>query len=189
MRHAWSMTDLDEEEVEEVNRFKNALTLMCKAMGMGMLFTETARGNKYVRHMTMHCIPVKKEIEKDAPLYIQNEMMNVANEWQASNRKVIDTTKKGIINSVPKGFPYCHIEWSNITGPAGGYAHSIENENEFPRDFALDVISGMISGQGFNFNRKNKETTYEEQKKNVIKFIEKWEAFDWTTELDGGEYS
>lgn len=188
MRHAWSMTDLDEEEIDEINRFRSALCLMCKSLGLGLLFAETARGNKYVRHMVMHCIPVKKEVEKDAPLYIQNEMISISDEWQATNRKIINTSKKGINKSVPKGFPYCHIEWSDITGPSGGYAHSIENEKEFPRDFALDVISGMITGHAFNFDRKLKETTYEEQKQNVLKFLDKWESFDWTTELDGGEY-
>ena len=40
----------------------------------------------------------------------------------------MDTSEKGLLRSVPKGFAYCYVEWSNITGPAGSLVHMIEDE-------------------------------------------------------------
>lgn len=64
--------------------------------------------------------------------------------WQASNRKCMDTSEKGLLRSVPKGFAYCYVEWSNITGPAGSMVHMIEDEKNFKRNFAQDVLAGML---------------------------------------------
>lgn len=64
--------------------------------------------------------------------------------WQASNRKCMDTSEKGLLRSVPKGFAYCYVEWSSITGPAGSMVHMIEDEKHFKRNFAQDVLAGML---------------------------------------------
>lgn len=64
--------------------------------------------------------------------------------WQAANRQCMDTTEKGIQRSVPKGFPYVYVQWSDITGPAGSLTHVIEDEKKFKRNFAQDVLAGMM---------------------------------------------
>ena len=56
----------------------------------------------------------------------------------------MDTSEKGLTRSVPKGFAYCYVEWSNITGPAGSLVHMIEDETNFKRNFAQDVLAGML---------------------------------------------
>ena len=56
----------------------------------------------------------------------------------------MDTSEKGLLRSVPKGFAYCYVEWSNITGSPGSLVHMIEDEKNFKRNFAQDVLAGML---------------------------------------------
>lgn len=56
----------------------------------------------------------------------------------------MDITEKGLLRSVPKGFPYIFVQWSNITGPTGSLLHIIEDESVFKRNFAQDVLAGML---------------------------------------------
>ena len=56
----------------------------------------------------------------------------------------MDITEKGLLRSVPKQFPYMFVEWSNITGPRGSLLHIIENESVFKRNFAQDVLAGLL---------------------------------------------
>lgn len=56
----------------------------------------------------------------------------------------MDISEKGLIRSVPKGFPYVFVQWSNITGPEGSLVHIIEDESVFKRNFGQDVIAGMM---------------------------------------------
>ena len=56
----------------------------------------------------------------------------------------MDTTEKGIQRSVPKGFPYVYVQWSDITGPAGSLTHVIEDEKKFKHKYAQDVLAGMM---------------------------------------------
>lgn len=34
-----------------------------------------------------------------------------------------------------QNFPYFHVEWGDLSGPAGGYAHVIEEESAFKGSF------------------------------------------------------
>lgn len=56
----------------------------------------------------------------------------------------MDTSEKGLLRSVPKGFAYVYVHWSNITGPEGSLTHIIEDEKSFKRNFAQDVLAGMM---------------------------------------------
>ena len=56
----------------------------------------------------------------------------------------MDTSEKGLQRSVPKGFAYVYVHWSNITGAEGSLTHVIEDEKTFKRNFAQDVLAGMM---------------------------------------------
>ncbi len=52
-------------------------------------------------------------------------------EW-SHNKKLISLRDKPLRRSVPKGLPYFHVDF----GEENGFAHVIEDEKEFPRNFA-----------------------------------------------------
>ncbi len=58
-------------------------------------------------------------------------MQECETEW-SNNKKLIDLKGKGLKRSVPKGLPYFHVDF----GMDSGYAHVVEEENEFPNNFA-----------------------------------------------------
>ena len=52
-------------------------------------------------------------------------------EW-SHNKKLISLRDKPLRRSVPKGLPYFHVDF----GTENGFAHVIEDEQEFPKNFA-----------------------------------------------------
>ena len=58
-------------------------------------------------------------------------------EWSQHNaKKLIDTSEKGLRNSIPKDFPYFHVEF----GLKKGYVHVIDDESQFQSSFGVNVI-------------------------------------------------
>lgn len=63
-------------------------------------------------------------------------------EW-STNAKLLETSaKKPLKQTVPKGFPYFHVEF----GVTSGMVHVIEDEQKFPRDFGREVLGGTQRG-------------------------------------------
>lgn len=202
------MTDADENVYDEVNKFKAALHAMYAAKDMDVLFLETATHFRQRRHTFVEAVPMDKEVGMDAPLYY-HKAINEAEEW-VTHKKIIDTSGKGLRRCVPKvrvggccancvfvclpshttlsfppplqNFGYFHVSWQG-----GGYAHVIEDEESFPRTFGMDVAKGMMGLPPGRFNR-GKRTSFDTERRLVLDFLKEWEPFDWTQELDGGEY-
>ena len=105
-------------------------------------------------------------------------MMEVE-EW-TSHKKVIDITGKGLRRCIPQGFPYFHVAWKG-----GGFAHVIEDENEFPPSFGVDIAAGMMGLPPERFGRKAQRPSFDEERKRVLKFVDEFEPYDWTQQLDG----
>lgn len=57
----------------------------------------------------------------------QKAILESDTEW-TQNKKLIDTSKKGLRGSIPKGLPFFSVEF----GLDGGFAHVIEDEDLFP---------------------------------------------------------
>lgn len=104
-------------------------------------------------------------------------MTEQAEDWGV-HTKVLSTKGKGLRGTVPKGFPYFNVEWSD-----GGLVQIIENK-KFPKDFGLDTIAGMMELDPMKFNRKPKASDYDRGA--VINFLNRWKEFDWTLSLDEG---
>ena len=71
-------------------------------------------------------------------------------------------------------------------------------EAKFPRDFGVDTLAGILGvdppsfggrgrGRGRGGGGGGGAAAVEEERKLVLAFLEKWKAFDWTSELDGAE--
>ena len=65
-------------------------------------------------------------------MYFQKAIQESESEW-SHNKKLINLTQeKNIRRSIPKGLPYFHVDF----GMQNGFAHVIEDEQLFPRNFA-----------------------------------------------------
>jgi len=108
--------------------------------------------------------------------------MESESEW-SQHKKLIDITGKGLKKSVPPDFPYFCIQFSN----GSGYAHVIEDERSFSRDFGRSVVGGMLRLPDEMW-RKPHDDPPDISRQQVANFLKIWQPFDWTTQLDGGEY-
>jgi hypothetical protein len=102
-------------------------------------------------------------------------------EWSQHNaKKLIDTSIKGLRGSIPKNFPYFHVEF----GMQKGFVHVIDDEKNFKNQFGLNVIRGMLQLHEEDMYRHRQRESLEMQRKAVSDFGRKWEPYDWTKMLD-----
>ncbi|XP_068720114.1 CWF19-like protein 2 [Montipora capricornis] len=178
MQHCSASTLLDEDVWSEIKIYKKELTKMFEEMEQDVVFLETCKQLKKQRHMIIECIPLAKEIGDMSPIYFKKAILESDTEW-AQNKKLIDTSKKGLRAAVPKGLPYFSVEF----GLDGGFAHVIEEEDLFPHYFGKEIVGGMLDLEPHRWRKPRKEN-FEEHKKKVLQFGEWWEPFDWTKKIE-----
>lgn len=102
-------------------------------------------------------------------------------EWSQHNaKKLIDTSEKGLRGSIPKDFPYFHVEF----GLHKGFVHVIDDESQFKSNLGLNVIRGMLQlPEEDMYRRRQKYDSVDTQKQAVALFAKEWGPFDWTRQL------
>eukprot|EP00593_Proboscia_inermis_P015508 CAMPEP_0171325710 /NCGR_PEP_ID=MMETSP0816-20121228/116983_1 /TAXON_ID=420281 /ORGANISM="Proboscia inermis, Strain CCAP1064/1" /LENGTH=155 /DNA_ID=CAMNT_0011824959 /DNA_START=225 /DNA_END=692 /DNA_ORIENTATION=- len=148
---------------------------MYSAEGKGVLFVETVMPNNVFWQTKIEAIPISKNIQNDAPMYFKSAFDEQAEDFE-THTKVIHTKEKGLRRSIPKNFPYIHVEWDD-----GGFAQIIES-SAFNKDFALDTIAGMMGRNSLRFDRKR--TVPDDGRSSVLAFCARYKKYDWTYELD-----
>lgn len=176
MSHVKCSTLLDEDVYEEVQTFRKALVKMFQAEGgRDCVFFECAMGLKGHPHMVVECVPLPREMGDMAPMYFQKAIQECESEW-AHNKKLVKLSNdRGIRRAVPKGLPYFHVDF----GMQNGFAHVIEDEQVFARNFAYEIIGGMLDLEPRVW-RNPKRETFEAQKSKVLDFGAQWKHFDFT---------
>ena len=177
MQHVVCSTALDENVWSEVEVFKKGLTRMFSDMEQDVVYIESYTDTKRKAHMMIECIPIPKEEGFMAPMYFKKAIMESDEEW-AQNKKLVDTSKKGLRNSVPPGFPYFAVDF----GISGGYAHVIEDKAKFPHYFGKEIIGGMLDAET-RLWRKPRHENFERQKEKVLQLSEWWKPYDWTQQI------
>jgi len=177
MQHVVCSTALDENVWSEIEVFKKGLTKMFSDKEQDVIYMESYTDTKRKAHMMIECIPIPKEEGFMAPMYFKKAIMESDEEW-AQNKKLVDTSKKGLRNSVPPGFPYFAVDF----GTSGGYAHVIEDKAKFPHYFGKEIIGGMLDVET-RLWRKPHHENFERQKEKVLQLSEWWKPYDWTQQL------
>ncbi|XP_039044004.1 CWF19-like protein 2 isoform X2 [Hibiscus syriacus] len=182
MQHESATRTIDNNVWDEIRNFKKCLIMMFAKQDKEMVFLETVMGlAQQRRHCTIECIPVPREIAKQAPVYFKKAIDEAEDEWSQHNaKKLIDTSEKGLRGSIPKNFPYFHVEF----GLNKGFVHVIDDESQFKSSLGLNVIRGMLQLAEEDMYRRRRHQSVEEQKQAVANFTRDWEPFDWTKQLD-----
>ncbi|KAF7989612.1 hypothetical protein HCN44_008286 [Aphidius gifuensis] len=175
IHHVACQTQLDEDFYDELKLFKTSLTKMFTDNNECPVFFEISMGLKRFPHMQMICVSLPEDVGSMAPMYFKKALLECETEW-STNKKVVDLSKKDIRSSIPKGLPYFMVDFGNY----GGFAHVIEDEMLFPINFAQEIIGGMLDLDSAMW-RRPKRQTFDQQRKKVIEFGEKWKKYDFTT--------
>ncbi|XP_016848146.2 CWF19-like protein 2 isoform X1 [Anolis carolinensis] len=174
MQHYTAATLLDEDIWEEIQAFRRTLVKVFEAQELDCVFLETNLSIKKRYHMVYECIPLPKEIGDLAPIYFKKAIMESDEEW-SMNKKLIDLSSKDVRKSVPKGLPYFSVDF----GLQGGFAHVIEDQHKFPIYFGKEIIGGMLDLEP-RLWRKGLRENFEDQRKKVLQFAQRWKPFDFT---------
>ncbi|KAJ9145805.1 hypothetical protein P3X46_028140 [Hevea brasiliensis] len=182
MQHESATRIVDNNVWEEIRNFKKCLMMMFAQQDKDLVFLETVMGlAQQRRHCLIECIPLPREIAKQAPLYFKKAIDEAEDEWSQHNaKKLIDTSVKGLRGSIPKDFPYFHVEF----GLNKGFVHVIDDETQFKSSLGLNVIRGMLRLPEEDMFRRRRHESVESQKQAVANFARDWEPFDWTKQLD-----
>ncbi|KAF9626195.1 hypothetical protein IFM89_031322 [Coptis chinensis] len=181
LQHESGTRNVDNSVWNEIRNFKKCLIKMFTKQKKEVVFLETVIGlSQQHRHCLVECVPLPRDLASEAPLYFKKAIDEAEEEWSQHNaKKLIDTSVKGLHGSIPKDFPYFHVEF----GLHKGFVHVIDDENQFKSSFGLNVIRGMLQLPQED-NRLRKHESFEAQRKRVLSFAQEWEPFDWTKELD-----
>ncbi|CAG2069583.1 unnamed protein product, partial [Timema podura] len=95
-------------------------------------------------------------------------------EW-STNKKLVDLAGKDVRRAIPKGLPYFAVDF----GIQSGFAHVIEEEKLFPRNFAQEIIGGMLD-LDHQLWRKPRKDNFDSQRQKVVQFAQWWKPFDFT---------
>lgn len=142
----------------------------------GVVFFETSMSLRRKRHVFIECIPLPRDLADEAPIYFKKAIIESDEEW-AQHAKLFDTTGKGLARSVPKGFPFFHVEF----GLDRGFAHVVENEELFPHHFGRGTVGGMLDVSADVWLRPKPPA---DNARRIREFAMMWAPFDWTKALE-----
>ncbi|KAK7390931.1 hypothetical protein VNO78_19143 [Psophocarpus tetragonolobus] len=181
IQHESATRTVDDNVWTEIRNFKKCLIMMFAKQEKEVVFLETVMGlAQQRRHCMVECIPLPQDIAKEAPLYFKKAIDEAEDEWSQHNaKKLIDTSQKGLRNSIPKHFPYFHVEF----GLNKGFVHVIDDEKQFNSNFGLNVVRGMLHLAEEDMYRRRRYEAVEVQKQAVTDFSKEWKHFDWTKQL------
>ena len=177
LQHADSLVRCDDDAWNEIHKFQTSLRTLFGKEEKDVIFTETVLGTKGFWQTRFTVTPIPRK-QNDAPIYFKQAMLEQAEEWGTHN-KVLSTRGKGFRRTIPANFNYFHVEWD----ANDGFAQVIET-NDFPADFGLDTLAGMLQMDSIRFRRAHRQS-FDEEKKLVLRFLEKWKTVDWTLALGG----
>ncbi|KAK9124319.1 hypothetical protein Sjap_013921 [Stephania japonica] len=182
MQHESATRNVDDNVWEEIRNFKKCLIMMFRKQEKEVVFLETVIGlAKQRRHCLVECIPLPEAIARQAPLYFKKAIDEAEEEWSQHNaKKLINTSEKGLRGSIPKNFPYFHVEF----GLKEGFVHVIDDESRFNSSLGLNVIRGMLQLPEEDMHRRVRYESIDRQKAAVATFAQQWEPFDWTKQLE-----
>ncbi|XP_060532592.1 CWF19-like protein 2 homolog [Cylas formicarius] len=174
IRHVSCSTHADENEWAELMNFRKALVRYFETKNKKTVFFECSMMFHKHPHMVIECIPISKEHADMAPMYFKKAIDESETDW-AQNKKLVSLKGRDVRKAIPKGLPYFFVSF----GLEEGYAHVIEDERIFPKNFAQEIIGGMLDLHHSKW-LKPKRQMFKDQSDRVVQFSNEWKEFDCT---------
>ncbi|XP_012228699.2 CWF19-like protein 2 [Linepithema humile] len=172
IQHVACQLHLDEDVWNRLKELKRKLIDMFSNEDLYPIFFEIYKKHRRFSHMQLECIPLPKEIGELAPMYFKKALLECETEWSV-NKKIVDLKHKDIRHAVPNSLSYFMVEFASHSG----YAHVIEDEELFPKNFAEEIIGGMLD-LDCQLWRKPKRLSFDEQRVKVLQFTEMWKKYN-----------
>eukprot|EP00210_Caulerpa_lentillifera_P008695 g8294.t1 len=181
IEHLPSTRQVDEDVWTEIRNFKKCLIMMNREMEKEVIFMETAiHLDDHTRHALIECIPVDQEVFQKAPMYFKKAIDDATGDWsQHHSKRCIDTGTKGLRGSIPENFPYFHVEF----GISNGFVHVVDDEAEFDIEMGRRVLISLLGRPVEEIYQSGSQKDSDQQQKTIDTFVQKWNAFDWTSKL------
>lgn len=174
IHHVACSVQADEDLWSEIQIFRKSIVKMFNSRGEDCIFFETVKRLKYYPHMALNCVSLPREIGDMAPIYFKKAIMECEAEW-AQNKKLVDLKNRDVRKAVPKGLPYFFVDFAMDAG----FAHVIEDEQEFPNNFAQEIVGGMLDLDSHLW-RKPRRENFDAQRRKVMEFSRWYKEFDPT---------
>lgn len=176
IHHVSCCVQAEEDLWDEVQSFRKSLVKMFASRGEDCIFFETVKRLRHFPHMVLHCVPLPREIGDMAPIYFKKAIMECEREW-AQNKKLVELKGRDVRRAVPKGLPYFFVDFAMDAG----FAHVIEDEQDFPNNFAQEIVGGMLDLDS-GLWRKPRRENFDTQRRKVMEFSRWYKEFDPTQE-------
>lgn len=165
--HVLAVTELEEDEYRELRALQRDLRRAYREkLGCHAMFIENAIDLEVCKHMVIHCFPLNEEANSNAPLFFRKEFSEAGYEW-AQNRKLIDTHTKGLQASIPKAFPYVHVDFDGD----GGFAHIIESRRHYRTLLALEVARDLLGSDPLALSRRLSAEAAKQEVEALVKLL------------------
>eukprot|EP00929_Paragymnodinium_shiwhaense_P057702 TRINITY_DN2888_c0_g1_i1.p1 TRINITY_DN2888_c0_g1~~TRINITY_DN2888_c0_g1_i1.p1 ORF type:complete len:801 (-),score=296.84 TRINITY_DN2888_c0_g1_i1:108-2510(-) len=185
--HVSAGTDLDESTWTEIRNYQKCLVSYYESLDppKAPIFAETSihnvsRENALIGggpHVAIIVYPVDVTTLQDARIYFKKALDEAECEWSTQHKKVIATdAKTGARRAIPKNFPYIHVDFSL----GGGYAHVVDDIQEFPKDFIQHTVAGMCELTVLDRAYTAKEDYWDAVREMKERFSKE---FDWAAKL------
>jgi len=150
LQHSSAITDVDEEVWTEVRNYQKCLVRFFEKQEppRAVLFAESvvtkvSREKAILGAGSHTCVvayPIELALLQEARAFWHKALDEVESEFESQHKRVIKTDPRtGVRGSVPKGFPYVHIDFA-LTG---GFAHVVEDMQGFAPHFVQQTMAGM----------------------------------------------
>ncbi|KRX06794.1 hypothetical protein PPERSA_11439 [Pseudocohnilembus persalinus] len=161
---------------DEMRNFMKCLVACFDQKDQDVIFIENATKLNDIPHCIIECIVLPRKMQSQSELYFRKSIDELDGEWSVHKKRIdISREKGGIMKQIPQNFPYFYVDF----GLSYGYAHVIENEAEFSKNFAHEIIATIMKLELPNvLNPKKLDKNEIFDKK--IKFQKVWEPYDWT---------
>jgi hypothetical protein len=178
--HFASSTSMEESVWDEITKFMTALTNYYASQGKEPVFCETVLDLSPWRHTAIDCFPLPKRDANIAPMFFQKAIQESGGEW-ATHQKLHDfkLPKRTIRNTIPAGFAYFMVQFAVDSG----FAHHIEQKQDFSPNFGKSVIGGILELDETLYSGQPRRQSIETEKRLASDFKAGWNDFDWTTTL------
>ncbi|XP_063852445.1 CWF19-like protein 2 [Scylla paramamosain] len=176
IHHISCCVQAEEDLWDEVQNFRKSLVKMFASRGEDCIFFETVKRLRHFPHMVLQCVPLPRETGDMAPIYFKKAIMECEREW-AQNKKLVELKGRDVRRAVPKGLPYFFVDFAMDAG----FAHVIEDEQEFPNNFAQEIVGGMLD-LDCNLWRKPRQENFDNQRRKVMEFSRWYKEFDISQE-------